>query len=211
MSGASPRDRLPRAGSAPRKTRVIRLLYPLTLVVAFLALVAPATAASPDAVIRDCVDDKLDGTYSTGDLRWARDHLPTDIDEYSNCRELIAAALGSSSGKGNQGRKGVASTAPPDAKELAARAGDQKELDRLAADRETPRGLEVGGQSVQPGSNGLFDVASASNGLPFPLLLALIGLGLLTLAGGFLALRSRVPLLARIPLPSRGRRPRPHR
>ena len=46
---------------------------------------------------------------------------------------------------------------------------------------------------MSPGSDGLFDVASASNDLPLPLLLALIGLGLLTLAGGFVALRSRDP------------------
>jgi hypothetical protein len=200
-----------RVGSAPRKTRVIRFLYPLTFVVACLAFVAPAAAASGDAVIRDCVDDKLDATYSKGDLRWARDHLPTDIDEYSNCRELIAAALGNGPAKGSQGPKGSASATTPDAKEQAARADDRKELDRLAAAREAPRGLEVGGQRVEPGSSGLFDVAGASNELPFPLLLALIGLGLLTLAGGFVALRSRVPPLARIPLPSRGRRSRPRR
>ncbi len=40
--------------------------------------------------------------------------------------------------------------------------------------------------------------------MPLPLLLAIIGLGLLALAGGFMALRSRVPALARISLRQRG-------
>ncbi len=61
---------------------------------------------------------------------------------------------------------------------------------------------------MTPGSDGLFDAASASNGMPLPLVLALVGLALLTLAGSFVALRSRIPLLARISLPSRVRFPR---
>ena len=54
---------------------------------------------------------------------------------------------------------------------------------------------------MTPGSDGLFDRGEAPpNDMPLPLLLALIGLGLLALAGGFMALRSRVPA-ARADLP----------
>ena len=58
----------------------------------------------------------------------------------------------------------------------------------------------VVGPAVEPGTNGLFDLSSASNELPTPLLIALIALGLVALAGGFLALRGRVPALDRVPL-----------
>ena len=54
----------------------------------------------------------------------------------------------------------------------------------------------MGGETVKPGSNGLFDLASASNGLPTPLLVALIALAALALTGVLVALRRRVPALA---------------
>jgi hypothetical protein len=54
----------------------------------------------------------------------------------------------------------------------------------------------------------LFDVASATNSLPTPLLIALIVLGLLAVAGGVVALRGRVPVLARLPLLSKIPTPR---
>ena len=58
-------------------------------------LCLPSTAAaSPAQVIRDCVDDGvLSRTYSNSELRKARDNLPSDLDEYSDCREVIAAAI----------------------------------------------------------------------------------------------------------------------
>jgi hypothetical protein len=168
----------------------------------------PAVAmASPEAVIRDCSkDEKLDGTYSKADLRYARDHLPTDLEEYSSCREVIGAAIGGS-GDGSKTAAEAATKGTPSEKENLARAGDRSELDSIAADRD-PGAIDVGGDRVTPGSDGLFDAASASNGMPLPLILALVGLALLTVAGSFVALRSRIPLLARISLPSRVRFPR---
>ena len=85
--------------------------------------------------------------------------------------------------------------------EAAARATDQADLDAItgAAANGEPPSVNVGGEEVQPGTNGLFDLASASNEVPTPLLIALIALGLLALAGGF-ALRGRVPALGRVPL-----------
>ncbi len=192
---------------------MIRLLHPLVLLLVLATLAVPAVAmADPGAVIRDCSNDEhLDGTYSKSDLRWARDHLPTDIEEYTSCSEVIGAALGNGSGKGDRSAKVAAAATSPSAGEQVARVRDQKDLEKRTSTHEQPGAIDVGGQQVAPGSNGLFDVASASNGLPFPLLLALIGLGLLTLFGGFVALRSRVPLLERISPPWRGRSRRPRR
>ena len=208
---ASLRRAARRAPQRRETHEVARLRHPLALLAALAALlVLPAVAAaSPDAVIRDCSkDEKLDGRYSNADLRYARDHLPSDLEEYSSCREVIGAAIGGS----GDGDRDTAAAAASDGKagqgENAARAGDRDELSEMAGKNSDPGEITVGGDRVSPGSDGLFDTASASNGMPLPLILALVGLALLTIAGSFVALRSRIPLLARISLPSRVRFPR---
>ena len=52
----------------------------------------------------------------------------------------------------------------------------------VGSDRQPPRWTWPD-QTVQPGDDGLYDLASASNDLPVPLLLALIALGLLAVTG----------------------------
>ena len=176
-----------------------RVAYILILLV---ALAVPALAsASPEAVIRDCADDgKLQGHYSNSDLEKAEKQLPSDLDEYSDCAAVIAAAKtsGSDRGGGRGGPHGGGATAK--AAERAARAQDQAALDALTKKGRKPK-LDIGGRTVEPGPSGLFNLSSASDGLPLPLLLALIAVGVLTVAGGLYALRRRVPALARIPLP----------
>lgn len=188
-------------------TRVARHLL---LLAALVALAAPAAAtATPNQVIRDCNDDGvLSRDYSNSDLRKARDKLPTELVEYSDCEEIIGAAITGGSDKG-QGRgspgQGVGGAGAADAGEQAARAKDAADLDAITSGAGSGSGrggpeVQVGDESVEPGTNGLFDLSSASNQLPAPLLIALIALGLLALAGGFVALRGRVPALGRVPL-----------
>ena len=67
----------------------------------------------------------------------------------------------------------------------------------------------MAGTDVSPGENGLFDLASAANGLPLPLLLALIAVGLTAITGAAVAVNRRYPALAeRVPLLSKIRLPR---
>lgn len=187
--------------------------YPLALLVALVALALPATShASPAAVVRDCADDgTLQGAYSNGDLRRAQSLLPTDLDEYSDCREVIGAAItagppktGAGGGTGHAHARAARSAASaPHAK-----ARDRVALESIAGGGEKPK-LKIGDKVVEPGDNGLFDLASAANALPMPLLLALIALGVLALAGAAYGLRRRVPALSglsrislpRVPLP----------
>jgi hypothetical protein len=187
---------------------VKRVARHLPVLAALVALAAPVTAAaSPSQVIRDCSDDgALNGKYTNRELRKAKSQLPTDLAEYSDCREIIAAAITSGSdrggGRGSPGA-GVGGAGAADPDEAAARGADAAALDAItgaAKNGEAPS-VNVGGEEVTPGTNGLFDLASASNEVPTPLLLALIGLGLLALAGGFVALRGRVPQLNKIPTP----------
>jgi hypothetical protein len=64
------------------------------LLITLLALVAaPASAlASPEALYQDCQDGRIDKRYSQKDYRDALADIPGDLDEYSNCRELIRRA-----------------------------------------------------------------------------------------------------------------------
>jgi hypothetical protein len=197
-------------------TRVPRHLL-LLAALALLAFPAPA-GATPFQVIKDCNEDgQLDRKYSNEELTKALDNLPSDIDEYSDCREVISAAITGGSDRGaNRGAggggdgSGGGSAAPITPEEQAARAQDQADLQALTTPdgRDKPPAVEVGGETVKPGSDGLFDLASESNSIPGPLLAALIALGILALVGGVVALRGRMPALARLPLLSKIPTPR---
>lgn len=82
-----------------------RTLTPLLLLLA-LAVVVPATAsASSYDILEDCQDGRLDKSYSPSDLREALRDLPVDLDEYSNCREVIRSAQQGVRGPGGSGPK----------------------------------------------------------------------------------------------------------
>ena len=179
------------------------------LVLAVLALVALPGSAMADP-ISDCnTDGDLDKKYSNKQLREAIENLPTDLDEYSNCREILSGAITSGSDKGGNRPTLGADGSPLPAEEQAARAQDNEDLAAITADpEESPPSVKVGDEEVEPGPNGLFDLASASNDLPVPLLVALIALALVALIGGLVAMRERIPALARVPLLSKISRPR---
>ena len=187
---------------------MIRLLRNLLLLTALAALALPALAhADPQ---RDCAaDGDLDKRYTNSQLREALDNLDTGLDEYSNCREVFKAAIASGSDKRNNGEPGggagggaAGGGGELSADEQQARANDSAALEALTGSDTKPE-VNVGGEQVQPGSNGLFDLATATNSVPTPLLLTLIVIGLLALAGGLVALRGRVPALGRLPLVSK--------
>ena len=172
-------------------------------------LALPASAfASADQVIKDCtLDGKLDRKYSNSELRRARDHLPADLDEYSDCRDVIAAAIKGGSDKGlGAGSPGVGPTNP--AGEAAAQANDQADLAAVASGKNEKPKVDVGGTSLAPDSSGFFNLGGAANQVPLPLLVALVLLGLFALASGFGALRERVPAIAHMPFLSKIPTPR---
>jgi hypothetical protein len=177
-----------------------------------IALALPATvAASPQQAARDCVvDGDLDRSYSNAELRQALDLLASDSNEYSDCPDVLEAAIrGGSDLGGGRGSPGLGATDP--AAEAAAQQEDQSDLEAVAAagrDGSPPPSVKVGDETVTPGSNGIFDLASAANDLPVPLLVALIAVGLLALAGGLVSLRERLPALQRIELLSKIPTPR---
>jgi hypothetical protein len=69
-----------------------------TILLGLLAALLLAPAAYADGttikIIRDCADDGiLEGHYTPAELRKARDNLPTDVNEYSDCSDVLSRAL----------------------------------------------------------------------------------------------------------------------
>src|SRR5215212_10539513 len=89
-----------------------RLLVTFILLLSLLP--AAAAFAGGAKVIRDCTDDgRLQGKYTQRELREALASLPSDIDEYTDCRGVIrraafggAGSSGGGSGKGGGGGGG---------------------------------------------------------------------------------------------------------
>ena len=64
---------------------------------------APALAASPDSIIRDCSSSptgELQKQYSTSDLRKALKEVNGDVAEYTNCYDAIRNAMRDGSRRG---------------------------------------------------------------------------------------------------------------
>src|SRR3954447_24912805 len=70
-------------------------------------LAAPAWAGPGDAVIRDCAQHgKLTRSYTQAQYADALANLPADLEEYSNCAQVIAAAKRKAAGAGTTGTDG---------------------------------------------------------------------------------------------------------
>lgn len=176
-----------------------RVGHKLLIAAALLAvamLLPSAAQASSSAVIRDCAQDgHLDHHYSNAELRQARDNLPSDLDEYSDCRDVISGAI-TSGGAGGHGGGGSSGGGHHHARAHGASHGK-----RLHAIKQHKPRVHVGGHVVEPGKDGLFKPASSGHHMPLPLLLALIAAGLLGAGAGLFALRRRLPVLSNLSLP----------
>jgi hypothetical protein len=171
---------------------VPRLLL-VTVLLLLVAVPATAHAGTREKIVADCYDDgNLDGNYSPSEIRDARNNLPADIDQYSDCRDVLGRALGGSGDKqvGGGGAGGGAlggggggggSGGGPAEPLTPSGPQEQTELDKAAlAGGDRP--VQVGGGTVVPGAAGLASDATR-NPIPVTLLVALILLGLAALAG----------------------------
>jgi hypothetical protein len=176
---------------------MVRLLRLSGLILLLAAVAAPtASAGVREKILRECQNGRISGNYTPAQLRDARKHIPTDLDEYSDCRDVLARAAltgGHSSGGGGGGQ---ASAAPggvqgngSDGLSYAANKGEQDELSKALSDG--PKGTDVGGDTVVPGASGLA-VGAASHELPPNLLIPLILLALCSAALAAPAVRRRV-------------------
>jgi hypothetical protein len=197
-----------------RRNRLITILA--ALLVALLSLPAFAQASGED-VIRDCNEDgSLDGNYTQEELRDAEQNLPSDIDQYGDCRDVINQAQADGSrnnnaggggggsgagGAGGQSRRGGSAKPAQGNPALETDSGayantkeDKDAYDKAVADA-TRGGALPGGLAIP--AAGDFKPAN-SDGLPLPLLLALVSIGLLVAVSTVLVARKRLPALSRV-------------
>ena len=150
-----------------------------------LVVVPAANAAGTAQILRDCADDGvLQGDYSPSELRKARQNIPADTDEYTDCRDVLAraAARGVSGGGPGGSARGDAGGSGSGGGLLSATTDDDRKA--LADALEGSGGpVDVGGRALVPGSAG-FAAGAVRNDLPVTLLmlLCLLAIAALTAA-----------------------------
>jgi hypothetical protein len=180
---------------------VISMLRLVMACVVLLGLAAApvASAQSTIAVLRDCADDGvLQGSYSSAELRKARQNIPTDTDEYTDCRDVLARALAETVASSHAG--GGAAGGPAGGADTGAGYADpftQEGRDAVAAAAAEgePGPLEIDGKQVVPGVSG-FAANAVRNEMPGSLLVVLVLLAAAALAALTPFVRRRV--LARL-------------
>ncbi len=174
------------AFSKRRLTVPLSRLAPLSvLLAAFLSIASPAAADVGQTIINRCTHGQSLSGFTQQAYRQALQELPTEVEEYSDCANLIRraqlAAAGGSSGAGTPGATG---TTP-----IPVTAAERSALNRAPKVAAAP--VQVGNQTIRPGVIHA-NVASALSSLPNSLLavLAFLLACALLLAGR--ALRNRV-------------------
>jgi hypothetical protein len=160
---------------------VPRLMKPRLAIIALLAVLAAAPAAQADStrtkILRECQSGQLTGNYTAKQIRDARSNIPDDLDQYSDCRDVLTRALlnraggsdggggagsaagGGGSGGGGGGGGGEVLTPSTDA--------DREALVGAASAGDQP--LQVAGGRVTPGVAG-----GLRNNLPTTLIVVLV-------------------------------------
>jgi len=182
----------------------MRLQFRTFLVMAavlVLGMPAAAHASSSDNVIRDCAQDgKLDKHYSQKQLQQAYKNLPSDIDEYTDCRQVIRSAMGG--GSGDTGAPPPNGIVTPSGA-VAGSPADVAALQNLTHSKGKRPAVVLDGRRLKPGSAGLTGVLgglAGANGMPTALVLAIVALVILALVTAYIAAREKAPLVRRVAL-----------
>jgi hypothetical protein len=182
----------------------------LLVLLLLIAMALPAAAAaSGSAVIRDCTDDgRLSKRYSQKDLRDALSSMPSDVDEYTNCRDVIRRAAFGGAGASGGGKGGGSSSGGGSAGGEFGGFGDQgsssagsdplsgaSDDERAALDKARREGgdsVKLTEEDIAPGSIGRRAQAAGGSDVPAPLIIAAIVLALAAAAVGAPTIRNRV-------------------
>ena len=153
---------------------------PRTALIALLALlvaVPPALADSTrNKILRECQNGHLTGDYTAREIRDARNNIPDDLDQYTDCRDVLARALlafaggGSDVGGSDAGTGGGGGTFGGGGGGGGTPLTPSTEADHQALEKAATQGgepVEVAGRDVTP-------AAAFRNDLPSTLLVLLI-------------------------------------
>jgi hypothetical protein len=170
--------------------------------IALLALLLAAPTALADAtrnkILRECQSGRLSGDYTAREIRDARNNIPDDLDQYTDCRDVLTRALlsragggGSDPGAGGGGTFG-GGTGGAGGGEGGAPLTPSTAADQQALEQATGAPVTVAGRPVTPGESAF------RNDLPITLLVLLALLAAAAVAGLAPMLRRRVPSFAAI-------------
>jgi hypothetical protein len=159
-----------------------RLALPVVLLATFLSIDGPASADVGATIISRCTHGQSLSGFSQSAYHRALQELPTEVEEYSDCANLIRRAQLAAAGRGGSGESGAATPLPLTPAERTA-------LSRAPKLGAAP--LRVGNQLVRPGVIHA-DIASALSTLPNSLLAILAFMLACTLLLAGRALRNRV-------------------
>lgn len=131
-----------------------------TLLAAALLLLLPAAAFAAGGgagAVQDCQDGKIDGTYTAAEYRQALKSIPTDVDEYTDCRDVLRSAQ--LRGAGAPPTPPSSAASPPSTAAGAATATPQ------AGSTPAPGGSSAPQASAQPAPSSSASAAPAPAGL----------------------------------------------
>ena len=133
------------------------MLRPALIAVLGLLVAAPAALgqSTRNQILRECQSGNLSGDYTSREIRDARSNIPDDVDQYTDCRDVLSRALLALAGGGGD-TGGALLTPSTDA--------DRQALEHAATDGAQP--VEVAGRKITPGT--------AHNDIPTTLLVLLI-------------------------------------
>ncbi len=173
-----------------------------TALIALLALLLAAPPALADGtrnkILRECQTGRLTGDYTAREIRDARNNIPDDLDQYTDCRDVLSRALLSRAGGGDSGGGGGGvgggggggGGGEPAAPLTPTTDADNQALQQAAGAGEAP--VNVAGRPVTPGESAF------RNDLPTPLLVLLALLAAAAVAGLAPMLRRRASSLGAI-------------
>jgi hypothetical protein len=167
---------------------VLRFM-PRPVLIAVLAVLVAAPPALADStrnkILRECQNGRLTGDYTAREIRDARANIPDDLDQYTDCRDVLSRALlglaGGGAGGGDAG--GIGGGAPGGIGGDGGGGGGtlltpSTDADREAIEQAATGGgqpIEIAGRRVTPGAG--------SNDLPSTLLVMLILIAAAAVAG----------------------------
>jgi hypothetical protein len=175
----------------------------LTAILLAVLLLAPALARADagDAVIKDCTHNgTLTKKYSQKAYQQALAELPADVDEYGDCRQIISDAQLAAAGGGSSGSPagsipgiGPAAATPHTPAEQAAlaQAASNGNAPVKVAGAGSGSGDGTGGKPLVPGASS-FDAGGITHGLPAPVIVVLVLIGVAAVIGALIALRPQI-------------------
>jgi hypothetical protein len=181
----------------------MRRVHAVLTLLACLLLLPAAAGASGRSVVRDCTDNgRIDSHHSQSDYKSALNNLPSDVNEYTDCRQIIeqakrrdAKSSGTTNhtgttpgGTGGGGGGFTPSSGAPPAASGPNTPGERSALGNVPNQGGAP--VAVAGEPITPGGTGITEAAFRHD-VPGPLLVLIVLLGLGALAMTISGARAR--------------------